>query len=52
MNGEGEDIDSVPFMQDISGKLLKAGFKKQWRKLNTRIRDIVRKEARKKVLNR
>ena len=51
-NREGEDIDSVPFLQDISEKLFITGLKKQWRKLNTRIRNILRKEERKRALRR
>ncbi|MCK5005490.1 MAG: tetratricopeptide repeat protein, partial [Candidatus Aminicenantes bacterium] len=51
-NKTGEDIDSIPFLKDISDKLLKSGNKKHWRKINTRIRDILRKEARKRELNR
>ncbi|MEN8222405.1 MAG: tetratricopeptide repeat protein [Acidobacteriota bacterium] len=52
LNGGGADIDSVPFLKDISEKLFKTGFKKQWRKLNTRIREILRKEERKRALER
>lgn len=52
LNKTGEDIDSIPFLKDISDKLLKTGNKKHWRRINTRIREILRKEARKRELNR
>jgi tetratricopeptide (TPR) repeat protein len=49
-NTQGDQIDSVAFLRDISEKLRLTG-NKQWRKLNTRVRAVLRKEAQKKLLN-